>query len=179
MLAVWISHFLLQLPHILHLSHNELIVNICLTEGLYTVAVNWWTIHLNSVPIHSSFFFKMNRFSSNWMTTTNDKSWCEVRNALKAVQIQNLTLSDQYLTIKFQRKSYNFWFFRLQFKFWNGPFQMDIQIFEYSAFWNFLEYSRIVLEVSLKDTLLFKCSDFLILWSFWSSPHQMHIQMIE
>ena len=58
MLAVWISHFLLQLPHILHLSHNELIVNICLTEGLYTVAVNWWTIHLNSVPIHSSFFSK-------------------------------------------------------------------------------------------------------------------------
>ena len=41
MLAVFISHFLLQLPHILHLSHNELIVNICLTEGLYTVAVNW------------------------------------------------------------------------------------------------------------------------------------------
>ena len=41
-------------------------------------------------------------------TTANDKSWCEVRNALKAVYIQNLTLSDQYLTIKFQRKSYDF-----------------------------------------------------------------------
>ena len=32
---------------------------------------------------------------------------------------------------------------------------------------------------SLKDTWLFKSSDFLILWSFWSSPHQMDIQMIE
>ena len=32
---------------------------------------------------------------------------------------------------------------------------------------------------SLKDTLLFKCSEFLILWSFWSGLHQMHIQMIE
>ena len=43
-------------------------------------------------------------------------------------------------------------FFRPQFKFWNGPFQMDIQILEYWPFWNFLEY-----------TLLFKSSDFLIL----------------
>ena len=41
MLAVWMSHFLLQLSHILHLSQNELILNICLTQGLYTVAVNW------------------------------------------------------------------------------------------------------------------------------------------
>ena len=32
---------------------------------------------------------------------------------------------------------------------------------------------------SLKDTLLFKCSEFLILWSFWRGLHQMHIQMIE
>ena len=30
------SHFLLQLSHILHLSQNELILNICLTQGLYT-----------------------------------------------------------------------------------------------------------------------------------------------
>ena len=81
-------------------------------------------------------------------TTANDKSWCQVRNALKSVIIQDLILSDQYLTIKFQRKSSDFWFFRPQFKFWNGPFQMDIQIIEYSPFWNFLEYSRIVWDVS-------------------------------
>ena len=54
---------------------------------------------------------------------------------------------------------------------------MDIQILEYSPFWNFLEYSRIVWDYSriiirelfefmfytLEYTLLFKSSDFLIL----------------
>ena len=32
---------------------------------------------------------------------------------------------------------------------------------------------------SLRDTLLFKCSEFLSLWSFWSGLDQIHIQMIE
>ena len=59
-----------------------------------------------------------------------------------------LILSDQYLTIKFQTKSSDFWFFRLQFKFWSGPFQMHIQILEYSAFWSFVDYSKFVWEVS-------------------------------
>ena len=38
-------------------------------------------------------------------TPGNDKSWCQVWNALNSVYIQDLILSDQYLTIKFQRKS--------------------------------------------------------------------------
>ena len=38
-------------------------------------------------------------------TTGNEKSWCQVQNALKSVYFQDLILSDQYLTIKFQRKS--------------------------------------------------------------------------
>ena len=45
-------------------------------------------------------------------------------------------------------------------------------------FWNIQElFERYLLQFN--DTLLFKNSDFLILWSFWSSQHQMHIQMIE
>ena len=75
-----------------------------------------------------------------------------------------------------------FLFFRLQFKFWSGRFQMHIQVLEYSPFWSFVDYSKFVWEVSftvLKDTLLFKCSEFLSFWSFWSGLDQIHIQMIE
>ena len=42
-------------------------------------------------------------------TTTVDKSWCEIQNALKTVWIQKINLSDQYLTIKFQIKSSGFY----------------------------------------------------------------------
>ena len=45
-------------------------------------------------------------------------------------------------------------------------------------FWIFENCMRGIF-YSLKDTLLFKCSEFLILWSFWRGLHQMHIQMIE
>ena len=36
----------------------------------------------------------------------------------------------------------------LNFKFWSGPFQMHIQILEYSAIWSFVDYSKFVWEVS-------------------------------
>ena len=78
-------------------------------------------------------------------------------------------------------------------KLWFLIFQTSIQVLKWSVpdghpdSWvlSILKFSGIFkncmrgIFYSLEDTLLFKCSDFWILWSFWSSPHQMHIQMIE
>ena len=55
----------------------------------------------------------------------------------------------------------------------------DSQVLSILKFSGLFEICMTGIFYSLKDTLLFKCSEFLILWSFWSSPHQMHIQMIE
>ena len=60
--------------------------------------------------------------------------------------MHNLTLSDQYLTIKFQIKSSDFWFFKLEFNFWKQyvpdahPDSWVINILKY--FWNIQELYR-------------------------------------
>ena len=117
-------------------------------------------------------------------TTTVDKSWCEIQNALKSVWIQK-TLSDQYLTIKFQIKSSDFWFFKLEFKFRKQsvpdahPDSWVINILKY--FWNIQQlYQEVYLQ--FKGTWLFKCKQngqILYFSSFWSSPYQMHNQIVE
>ena len=96
-----------------------------------------------------------------------------------------LTLSDQYLTIKFQIKSSGFWFFKLEFKFQKQsipdahPDSWVINILKY--FWNI---QQLYYEVSLQfmGTWLFKCKQngqILYFSSFWSSPYQMHNQTVE
>ena len=70
--------------------------------------------------------------------------------------------------------------FRIQVLKWSVPdAHPDSRVLSILKFSGIFENCMRGIFYSLKDTLLFKCSEFLILWSFWRGLHQMHIQMIE
>ena len=70
--------------------------------------------------------------------------------------------------------------FRIQVLKWSIPdAHPDSRVLSILKFSGIFENCMRGIFYSLKDTLLFKCSEFLILWSFWRGLHQMHIQMIE
>ena len=70
--------------------------------------------------------------------------------------------------------------FRIQVLKWSVPVaHPDSRVLSILKFSGIFENCMRGIFYSLKDTSLFKCSEFLILWSFWRGLHQMHIQMIE